>query len=458
MKIKTQFKLFLAGIILVPTVYAVISLAHYHMTRPDRVLMEGYKQIRKMNELPMSERDSEVLLELLKTLPPRVEFIIIQNRFEILYSSIPEFKDRTVLGEHEIFRFMDSTSDNYFYQFVRPPLNDRKKNMVLISRVNRDDEHKRKNGHYSLIIFFTGFLIVFETFLISMTAKIFITISKSITVLEENTKRIAGGELDVKLDFEKGKSAGNEITSLTENLDKMRMTLKDDLERRTKFIMGISHDLRTPVAVIKGYAEALADGIYDDSEDTQKAFKIIGEKSEQLETMINTLIDFVKLNQTDWKQQLKKQRIKPFLMDFAKSSETTGEIFKRKVESEILIDDETETAFDRQLFSRALENIFTNAVRYTHDGDSIKISALQKDEQTLIKIEDSGIGIEKKDLGNIFDMFYRGTSSRRESGMGIGLSVVKTIIDIHGWQIDVQSQKGIGSTFTITIPPSQKEI
>ncbi|MBQ3670575.1 MAG: HAMP domain-containing histidine kinase [Treponema sp.] len=450
MKIKTQFKLFLAGIILVPTLYALILTAHYHMTRPDRVLMDGYKQIRKMNELPMSERDSEVLMELLKSLPPRIEFIIIQNRFEVLYSSIPEFKGRKVLEEHEIFKFMDQTSDNYFYQLVKPPLKNH--NLFLISRVNRDIDRKRKNNRNNIVVFFTGFLIVFETFLITFTAKIFSTVSKSITVLEENTKRIAGGELDVKLDFGNDKQPGNEITSLTENFDKMRLALKDDLERRTKFIMGISHDLRTPVAVIKGYSEALSDGIYDNAEDMQKAFDIITEKSEQLETMINTLIDFVKLNRTDWKEQLKKQPILPFLSDFAKSAKTTGDIFKRNVETLIQIPEETQVAFDAQLFSRALENIFTNAVRYTHDNDSIKITAEESDSSITIRIEDTGIGIDKKDLGKIFDMFYRGTSSRREVGMGVGLSVVKTIIDIHGWDIQVQSQKGMGSTFTITIP------
>lgn len=452
MKIKSQFILFLAGIILVPAIYILLLVASHYMNRPDRILMDGYKQIRQMSELPLSKRDSEVLIELLKTMPPKVEFMIIKRHKEIIYSSIKEFSGKSEIDEIEIFRYMNKTSDKYFYQLVRPPVYDQKNEIILISRVNRDKEESKRKGYLSIIAFFAVFIIVFEIFLITAAAKIFNTIFKSITVLEENTKRIAGGELDVKLDFGKGKKVGNEITSLTENLDKMRLTLKDDSDRRTKFIMGISHDLRTPVAVIKGYTEALADGIYDDPEDMKKSFGIILSKTDQLETMINTLIDFVKLKQTDWKHQLKKQKIKPFLEEFAKASKMTGDIFKRNVETEINISDELETAFDKQLFHRALENLFTNAVRYTKDEDLIKFIARQNEKEIEVRIEDTGIGIEEKDIHQIFDMFYRGSNSRRESGMGVGLSVVKTIIDTHGWQIEVQSKKEIGTSFIITIP------
>ena len=80
------------------------------------------------------------------------------------------------------------------------------------------------------------------------------------------------------------------------------------------------------------------------------------------------------------------------------------------------------------------------------------LSSYIEDNCLIYKISDTGIGIEEKDLNNIFNMFYRGTNSRREEGMGIGLSVVQNIIETHGWKIKVDSQKGQGSTFTITIP------
>ena len=107
---------------------------------------------------------------------------------------------------------------------------------------------------------------------------------------------------------------------------------------------------------------------------------------------------------------------------------------------------------DRQLFSRALENLLSNAIRYSKDGDEIAISATETEDACVINVSDTGIGIAQKDLNHIFDMFYRATDSRREEGMGIGLSVVKSIVDTHGWTIGVRSKAGKGSTFTIRIP------
>ncbi|MDY2842448.1 MAG: HAMP domain-containing sensor histidine kinase, partial [Treponema sp.] len=236
--------------------------------------------------------------------------------------------------------------------------------------------------------------------------------------------------------------------------------LKDDNERRTKFIMGISHDLRTPVAVIKGYTEAMSDGMYENPDEIKKSLEIIETKTDQLETMINTLINFVKLNQTDWLQQLKKQKLFPVISEFAKNSVTTGEIFKRKVSAKIEIDENLEIPFDKLLFQRSLENLFSNAIRYTSENDSVEISAVQDKIQeknqnkksVKIAIKDSGIGIKKEDLDKIFDLFYRATNSRREEGMGIGLSVVKTIVNAHGWDIKVSSEKDVGTEFVITIP------
>jgi signal transduction histidine kinase len=286
-----------------------------------------------------------------------------------------------------------------------------------------------------------------------MTIHISNTITKSITLLEKHTQRIASGDLDAEIESKVHKD-DNEITRLTKNLERMRLDLKDDSERRTKFIMGISHDLRTPVAVIKGYTEAMGDGVFETVEEMKKPIEIIGAKTEQLETMINTLINFVKLNQTEWQQQLKKQKITPAIKEFAQGFVTLGGIYKRDIESDIDIPEDIEIPFDKLLFQRALENLFTNAVRYTQEGDSIRISAKQVDSAIELKIADTGSGIEKKDIDQIFDLFYRGTNSRRESGMGIGLSVVKTIITTHGWKIDVKSQRGIGTEFTISIPTS----
>lgn len=450
MKIKTQLHLFMAGVILVPILaIAGLKVDHY-IHRPDKMLLDGSEQIREMKDLNLSKKDSFIMKEVMKMIPPDVDFILISHLKDVLMTNFPEMNGKTQIDEDMLFNYMNTTSKKYFYQIVSPPIEDKDAEIILITRVPRD--RKIRTGLEKAIDFIIIFIIFFEAFCIIFIYQVSRTITRSITLLDKNTQRIASGELDIKLEYEKNSKNENEITSLTENLDKMRLALKDDAERRTKFIMGISHDLRTPVAVIKGYTEAMSDGMYDNPEEVKKSLEIIETKTDQLETMINTLINFVKLNQTEWLQQLKKQKIAPVLNDFAESCVTTGGIFKRNVTANISVDENLEVAFDKLLFQRSLENLFSNAIRYTKENDSIAIKAVQDEKSVKISIKDSGIGIEKEDLDKIFDLFYRASSSRREEGMGIGLSVVKTIVDAHGWNISVASEKGKGTEFVINIP------
>ena len=258
--------------------------------------------------------------------------------------------------------------------------------------------------------------------------------------------------MDTKLESSRHSVKSNEITSLTESLDRMRISLKDEQERRNKFIMGISHDLRTPVALIKGYSEAITDGVVNDMDEIKKSLGIVETKADQLESMINDLINYVKLNNADWLQTLEPISLKPLLENFASSSKSTAEVYNRNIVSEIDVDENLKVPMDRNLVNRVLENLFSNALRYTKDGDKITICCMQEKDCVKVSVCDTGIGMAEKDLQRIFDLFYRASNSRREQGMGIGLSVVKTVIDAHGWKIGVESELGKGSSFIITIP------
>ena len=327
--------------------------------------------------------------------------------------------------------------------------------ILIICRAKMPKPHMEKEPRkwwgQSLIFPVMAAFVIFEIVCAIFLVRLSQTISESITILEETTQKIAQGALDTKIAPPKGKNA-NEITSLAESLEKMRGSLKDNQDRRTKFIMGISHDLRTPVALIKGYTEAITDGVVTDMDKVKGSLSIIHTKADQLEGMINDLINYVKLNNTDWLQTLEFVYLKPILVEFTGSAAATAEAYKRNIHVRIDVGPETQVKMDRNLFSRALENIYSNALRYTRDGDSISVEADETEDEVFIRISDTGIGIGEKDLKRIWDIFYRGTNSRREGGMGIGLSVVKTIIDTHGWNIDVTSTLGEGTAFTITIP------
>ena len=455
MKIRNQLRLFMAGIIVAPVLCALFFPIYHYLTRPEKMLMRGTEQIRRMSSLPLTERDTEEIKDMMRKMPPKVEFMLISESWGVLMTNFPEFEGEAKIDKNSFLDYMASTSGDYFYQLVRPPLHDEAEEILLASRVPLSEDmgkkHEKKflDGMLPVLLVF---LAVFEAFCITLTLFISNTITRSITALEKDTERIASGDLDVEFTAGDAKRE-NEITRLNGNLDKMRLALKDSAERRARLIMGVSHDLRTPVAVIKGYTEAMSDGVFGECGKMEKPVKIISEKAEQLESMINDLITFVRLNDTDWKNSLRRQRLRPFLEELSRNSVTTGQIFRRNVVTKIEIGEDTEAAFDEMLLGRALENLFTNAVRYTSEGDKIEIEATESNGRILLKIRDEGAGIDKKDLDKIFDLFYRGTNSRREGGMGIGLSVVRSIVATHGWEISVQSQKGVGTEFTIEIVP-----
>ena len=184
----------------------------------------------------------------------------------------------------------------------------------------------------------------------------------------------------------------------------------------------------------------------------KKSLAIIHTKADLLEGMINDLINYVKLNNTDWRQTLGEEDLYTVISEFTQGAQAAGDVYNRKISTKINLESGIKVQMDKKLFGRAVENILSNALRYTKEGDSIFIKAWHDEEKASLSIGDTGKGIAQKDLEHIWDLFYRGTSSRRESGFGIGLSVVKTIIDTHGWSIKVESEEDKGSVFTIEIP------
>jgi signal transduction histidine kinase len=277
---------------------------------------------------------------------------------------------------------------------------------------------------------------------------------------------MAAGELDLNLEIEKTEflRRDNEITSLTFSLNRMRLALKEEEQSRSRFIMGVSHDLKTPLALIKGYAEAIQDGITIGPEAQRNSLSIIADKVDQLDGMINDLINFVRLNTGEWRQMLKKVELRGFLENCAGRLRDDAELLKRRLECRLDLPAELYIPMDEALVSRALENLVNNALRYTKENGLVRLSAFTRGDSVIIEVEDSGPGISPEDLPHIFEMFYRGDNSRRRQGLGLGLSVVKGVIDSHGWRISAESpifagdknqgapQQAPGTRFTIIVP------
>lgn len=460
MKVKTQLNLLIICIVAMPVI-AMMTLPTYHyFTSPQRYLLKDYAQYKKSNDIDLSEDQWSMLKSLLESIPHNFQTAMYYQG-EIIISNFPDLKSGTRLSKKELSDYMIETSSTYDYQFGSleersNPFKRRESILVMYRTKNKLQASKTSYKNFYIPIFTC--VTIFEILIILLIIRVSNNITRSISYLEKSCQKIAEGELDTVIEKPKKSRQINEITSLSENLDKMRQSIKDAKNRRTKFLMGVSHDLRTPVAIIKGYCEAITDGIMTDPEQVKNSVSIIHSRANSLENMINDLIDYVKMNNAEWLRNLREEQLKPEIMAIAENANITAEVYKRNISYDINIDEDIYVHMDKNLVARAFGNILINAFRYSKDNDEIRILGVQNEQTVDVSISDTGLGMSDEDKEHIFDLFYRGTSSRREQGSGIGLSVVKTIIDSHNWTIDVESELNKGTTFTVHIPYQKRNL
>ena len=444
MTVKRQLTLLISLIICLP-VFTALIIYGYYCNSSKRLLLSSYRRSPEKADVSLTSDDLNSIKKSILSLSPKVEAaLIVKDR--IIESTIADFpQPGTTLQEGDLWKIIKQTGEEFYYLTETPLGSDRKHLVLLVSRISK--KKNQTNMFYSLL----DCVLIFVIICAVATCCISRTITYSLSHLVKQTEKIAKGDLTPQEQRTPAKSR-NEFTDLTEHIDSMRAALLDAKRKQQRFIMGITHDLRTPISVIKGYTEALYDGVITSEEETKKSLEIINVKTSQLEEMITSLINYCTFFRDNFRRQITPHCIKKQLEAFAKSAETTGRIFHRKISCNINLLESTDIPVNEQLLARALENLFGNALRYTEDDGEITITADESDECITITFSDTGCGIAEKDISHLFDLFYRGTNSRREQGLGIGLSVVKDIVDLHGWSIDIRSELGKGSDFIIRIP------
>lgn len=265
------------------------------------------------------------------------------------------------------------------------------------------------------------------------------SLRKSIFNLTNASKQISSGNLEYKIED----SSIEELKPLKDSLENLKIELLSSRDKRARFIMGISHDLKTPLSLINGYVEALSDEIYESEEEKYSYLSIIKDKSQELEDIISDLINLSRLDTGEWKTNLNVINLGIILDKIADKfkfdSKFLGVNFQYYRKCEI------ETACDIKLINRVLDNLFSNAVKAVDKEGVIKLIIYKELNRTVIELLDNGKGINKKDLGLIFEPFYKGSRSRTDNGHGLGLATVKTIIINHSWDITVESPSTLGS-------------
>lgn len=450
MTLKKQLNLLAAIIIAIPVLCVLfINVNNYlhsknHYTTTDEA---SFREFKKHEQEAFPQNNQEKISESFNFLPPEMDSFLFDKTGKVIISTIKGIPAGTKLNNSNMVPFLQSASSQYIYQFTSHNFDDER--YILVTRFPKKEPPEKKARDFLLpLLIIIGTLVTISVIILFEISR---NMFRSIINIQKQMSQIADGNLDVEI-ISDAKIKTNEISSISNSLETMRQALVSAQNRKYKFIMGISHDLRTPIAIIKGYTEAIIDGVIKGKDERIKAIELIKSKSTHLENMINTLINFVKLENSDIRKTLTPQPIVKLIRHIADDAESTISVFNRKLTSNINLPNEYIIPYDEQLVNRVFENLIGNALRYTEEGDEIKICAEEIKDAITVKICDTGIGISESDLANIFDLFYRASNSRREEGMGIGLSVVKNIIETHGWKIAVESEKGKGSCFTITIP------
>ena len=280
------------------------------------------------------------------------------------------------------------------------------------------------------------------------------SLSRSMRSFEGAIRRIAAGDLD----FPTESLASGDFASLGTSLDSLRRQLKDDRERRDRFIMGVSHDLKTPLAVIQGYLDALDDGLADSADDPEKKraeyVGIMRVKAELLGTRIARLVDLAKTSTEVWLASLAESDFRSFLEETFSGVSDYCSARGHPMETRIDLGSPCPVAFDPDMIARVLENLVDNAMAYGDPAVTILVSAERTgaDGAIILRVENGGAGIPPNNLQRVFEPFFRGDRSRNDGGFGLGLASVKSIVETHGWSIAVESEADVRTSFIITIP------
>ncbi|WP_394119682.1 two-component system histidine kinase PnpS [Planococcus donghaensis] len=220
---------------------------------------------------------------------------------------------------------------------------------------------------------------------------------------------------------------------------------------RKDFVANVSHELRTPVTSIKGFSETLLDGAYQDTETLLSFLEIVHSESNRLEMLINDLLDLSNVEQSGFEVNAQPTDMK------AAINRAVEMIQPKLDEKSIRLNLEVKPVTvlgDANRLIQVVMNLLINAVTYSSNHTEITIRLFIKDEQAVIQVEDQGIGIESSEIGRLFERFYRvdRARSRNSGGTGLGLSIVKHLIEAHNGKVEVDSQVGVGTTFTIYLP------
>lgn len=433
----------------------------------EEVLLQVQKQL---SENLANMEDTEYLEQINGELSTKSSYIIVRKNGELYYTGNPEaaekifallpvygsdvsnskrgyyYNDMKKLVKQLDFRFYDGDEGSFFIVTKVSSLVSQKMMIDMMLA-------------FILILIFTSMILTQW-----MQKGVFIPIDQ----LNRAMQNIAEGNLEYRLSSD-GKG---EIGELYRNYEDMRLRLKESADEKLEhenqnreLISNISHDLKTPITAVKGYVEGIMDGVADTPEKMDKYIKTIYNKANDMDRLINELTLYSGIDNNRIPYNFHRINVAEYFGDCVEDVGLDLESKNIKLNYDDLVSPDTQIIADPEQLKRVIDNIIGNSVKYMDKEDGvIDIRILDEVDSIRVEIEDNGKGIAAKDLPNIFERFYRTDASRNSSqgGSGIGLSIVKKIIEDHGGYIWATSKEQEGTCMHFVIrkyqAPEQEEV
>ncbi len=397
--------------------------------------------------------DIEYLEELNESISDKNSYVIVRKNDEMYYAGNEDAAKIIFERLPEYGTDSEDREAGYYYddmqKFVRQfdfTFSDGSEGSIfIISRVN---SLINKNFLWDMLIALIFIMIFTALMLIRWISNHMIA---PINTLNKAMQNISEGNFDYRISTpEKG-----EIGELYKNYDDMRLRLKETTEERLRqeekskeLISNISHDLKTPITAIKGYVEGIMDGVADTPEKVDKYVKTIYNKANDMDRLINELTTYTKLDANKIPYNFQRINLAEYFEDCRE--EIGLELEDRKIifNYSNLVEQDTVIIADPEQLKKVINNIIGNSIKYLDRKDGeIDIRILDEVDSIRVEIEDNGRGISARDLPYVFERFYRTDASRNSAkgGSGIGLSIVKKIIEDHGGYIWATSKEGEGT-------------
>lgn len=272
-----------------------------------------------------------------------------------------------------------------------------------------------------------------------------IMVDKPVNQILEATQKIAKGDFSVKLTPSHLYKHYNAYDLIMENINKMAKELSRNEVLKTDFISNVSHEIKTPLSVIANYATLLQDESLTKEERADCTEKLLSATNRLTDLVVNIL----KLNKLE-NQVIREQKSLLRLGDFVSELILGFEeaIDKKNIDLDCDIEDIT-TYADKTFVEIICNNLLSNAVKFTDDGGKISVSLKEAGGKIVLSVKDNGCGMDSETGAHIFDKFYQGDTSHSKEGNGLGLALVKRVIDKIGGEISVKSEVGKGTGFTV---------